>query len=88
MDLLQNYSKEGLNKSNNFFNTKRECDNLLYPFRHMASQKVTSIIAMIIGVLLMITTPIFRLGTNLTISGFVVGVIVALIGFLYFLDVK
>jgi len=36
----------------------------------------------------MITTPIFRLGTNLTISGFVVGVIVALIGFLYFLDVK
>ena len=43
---------------------------------------------MIIGILLMITTPIFRLGANLTISGFVVGAILALIGFVYFLDVK
>jgi len=61
---------------------------LLFPFRHRASQKIISILAMIIGILLMITTPIFRLGANLTISGFVVGAILALIGFVYFLDVK
>ena len=84
---LRNDSKEGLNKLDNSFNTKKEYDNLLFPFKHRASQKVISIIAMIIGILLMITTPIFRLGTNLTISGFVVGVIVALMGFVYFLDI-
>ena len=61
---------------------------MLFPFRNRQSQKVISIIAMVIGFLLMITTPIFRLGTNLTISGFIVGVIIALIGFVYFLDVK
>ncbi len=61
---------------------------MLFPFMRKNSQKLGSTIAMIIGVLLMVSTPIIKLSKSFTISGFIVGVIVTLIGFVYFLDVQ
>lgn len=61
---------------------------VLFPFEKKKSQKLASVISMIIGVLLMISTPIIKLGTRLTISGFVVGAIIAFLGLLYFLDIQ
>ena len=77
------FKAENLNWS-----SKKEGEKLLFPFRRKNSQKLGSIIAMIIGVLLMVSTPIIRLSNSFTLSGFVAGVIIALIGFVYFLDVQ
>jgi len=35
----------------------------------------------------MVTTPVIKLGMGFTISGFVLGTIISLVGFLYFLDI-
>ncbi|MEK6855454.1 MAG: hypothetical protein AABX73_04495 [Nanoarchaeota archaeon] len=67
---------------------KKEDEKVLFPFRRKNSQKLGSVIAMIVGVLLMVSTPIIRLSNSFTISGFVSGVIITLLGFIYFLDVQ
>ena len=54
------------------------------PFKTKESQRITSIIAMIVGIMLMVINP----AINSRISSFVLGAIITLIGFIYFLDVQ
>ena len=57
-----------------------------YPFKKEASQKVVSLIALLIGAGLMITTPIAKLQT-IEFNGFVAGILIFFIGLIYFFDV-
>lgn len=77
-----------LKKENLSYSNKKEDEMVLFPFSKKNTQKLVSIIAMIIGVLLMVSTPIIKLSNSLTLSGFVAGVIIALLGFVYFMDVQ
>ena len=62
---------------------------VLWPFHKKRIQRLTSVITIIIGIMLMITTPAgFKLYAGITISGFVIGLIIAFVGFLYFMDVQ
>ncbi|MBI2628644.1 hypothetical protein HYW74_01010 [Candidatus Pacearchaeota archaeon] len=61
---------------------------MLYPFRIKRNQRFSSIAGMIIGALLMVSSPIIEISNALTISGFVVGLIIFFIGLLYFLDAQ
>lgn len=83
MEEQKEFKAENLNESN-----KKEGEKVLFPFRKKRTQRYTSITGLIIGVLLMISSPIFRLGTGLTISGFILGTIVFFISLLYFLDAQ
>ncbi|MCX6748712.1 MAG: hypothetical protein NT076_03835 [Candidatus Pacearchaeota archaeon] len=76
-----------LKYDNHTHSNENEGEMVLFPFKRKKNQKLASIIAMIIGVLLMISTPIIKLGMGFTISGFVVGGIITLLGFVYFLDI-
>ena len=67
---------------------KRESEKVLFPFRRKRTQRYTSIGGVIVGVLLLISSPVFRLGTGTTISGFILGAIVFFVSLLYFLDVQ
>lgn len=60
---------------------------VLSPFGKKNSQKLASIIVMIIGVLLLVTAPVIPVG-GFNLSGFIIGAIITLIGFVYFLDVQ
>ena len=59
---------------------------VLFPFKKRETQKLVSVIAIIIGIILMIATTTIKIVIN--ISSFVLGAIITLIGFVYFLDVQ
>ena len=58
----------------------------LFPFKYKKNQKMVSIIAIIIGFILMVSTPVFKLNSQFTISGFVLGLIIGFLGFIYLID--
>ena len=59
----------------------------LWPFESKKKQKIASVIVILIGIILMIGMPTLKF-FNMTISGFVAGLILAFIGLLYLLDVQ
>jgi len=83
MEEQNNFKAENLNERN-----RKEGEKVLFPFRRKRTQRYTSIGGVIVGVLLLISSPVFRLGTGTTISGFILGAIVFFVSLLYFLDVQ
>lgn len=80
--------KEKAFKEKTISRNEKEGEMTLKPFRRKKNQKLASIIAMVVGGVLMVLTPVFKISESVSISGFVIGVIIALIGFVYFLDVQ
>lgn len=60
---------------------------VLTPFKNERIQRMTSMFILILGVLLMITENIRTIEVaGITVNMFVVGMLVAFVGFLYFMD--
>jgi hypothetical protein len=59
---------------------------MLWPFKEKKTQKITSIITLIIGVLIMIASPtILNIG-NYKISSFILGMLITFIGIFYIIE--
>lgn len=83
--MIENNEKEkNLKYDNHIYDNKM----VMYPFNRRRTQRNTSILFMIVGALLMISTPIIRISNSITLSGFIAGLLVFFLGFLYFLDVQ
>lgn len=58
-----------------------------WPFRNKQTQRLFSIILIIIGIPLMVTTPIVNLG-QVQLSGFVMGAILGFLGLFYLVELQ
>jgi len=68
---------------------KEEGEMTLFPFEKKKTQKSFSVIAIIIGIFLMVSSPtgmVFNIGV--TVSGFILGLLIAFTGFFYLMDVQ
>jgi len=59
---------------------------MLFPFKKKQTQKLVSVIGIILGILLMISTKTVTIWT-LTINSFITGAIIAFLGFFYLIDI-
>lgn len=64
---------------------ENEVRKLLYPFKKKEPERWISIVVIILGFLLMVSSPSLKI-SSLSINGFIVGVLFAFVGFIYFLD--
>lgn len=60
----------------------------MFPFKNKNNQRALSIIFIILGILIMIAKPLFNLIENLGLNAFITGLILAFVGFFYFMDVQ
>jgi len=59
---------------------------MLWPFKEKKTQKLVSIVTLIIGILIMIASPtILNIG-NYKISSFILGMLMAFVGIFYIID--
>ncbi len=58
-----------------------------WPFKNKQTQRLFSILLIIIGVILMVTTPAIRLG-QVQFSGFVTGAILGFLGLFYLVELQ
>ncbi len=49
-------------------------------------KRIAPVVFLIAGILLMVTTPIFKITKQITLSGFVIGMLLAFIGLFLFLE--
>mgnify|MGYP001573676811 CR=1 FL=1 len=61
---------------------------VLLPFRRRATQRLFADFFIILGIILMLSTPIIKLNQNIQISGFVTGAILGFLGLFYLLDIQ
>ena len=61
---------------------------MLFPFRKERTQRAWSVFFIVLGVLIMIVGPLSRFIQNLGLNAFVIGLILAFVGFFYFMDVQ
>jgi len=61
---------------------------IMFPFRNPNTQRVLSIIFIIFGVLIMISKPLSNLIDSIGLNAFVTGLILAFVGFFYFMDIQ
>lgn len=79
----ENILKEGKLSEDN----KKEGEKVLFPFKKKDSQKISSVIALIVGVLMMISPTTLPIGFY-KINTFILGIILAFLGFIYLLDIQ
>ncbi|MBS3079906.1 hypothetical protein J4221_00380 [Candidatus Pacearchaeota archaeon] len=60
----------------------------MFPFRNPNIQRAWSIVFIILGVLIMIAKPLYSLIESIGLNAFVTGLILAFVGFFYFMDVQ
>jgi len=60
----------------------------MWPFKNKNTQRGLSIFFIILGILIMIIEPLSNILNNLGLNSFVTGLIIAFVGFFYFMDVQ
>jgi NADH:ubiquinone oxidoreductase subunit 3 (subunit A) len=60
----------------------------MWPFKNKNIQRGVSIFLIIIGILIMIITPLSNIINNLGLNAFITGLIIAFVGFFYFMDIQ
>lgn len=60
---------------------------MLFPFKGERPQQFVSMGIIVVGALLMVMQPLFALSDGVVVNGFMAGLLLFFIGFLYFLDV-
>ena len=61
---------------------------MLFPFKNKNYQRAWSVFFIILGILIMIVKPLSNFIENLGLNAFVIGLILAFVGFFYFMDVQ
>ncbi len=60
----------------------------MFPFRNKNTQRGWSIFSIILGILIMIINSLSNLINNLGLNSFITGLLIAFVGFFYFMDVQ
>ncbi len=60
----------------------------MFPFKNKNNQIIWSIFFIVLGVLIMIIKPLSNFVDSLGLNAFITGLIIAFIGFFYFMDVQ
>ena len=60
----------------------------MWPFKNNNTQRGWSIFFIILGVLIMIIKPLSNIVDNFGLNAFVTGLIIAFVGFFYFMDIQ
>lgn len=60
----------------------------MFPFKKKNTQRGFSIIFIILGLLIMIVKPLSEIVSNFGLNSFITGLIIAFMGFFYFMDVQ
>lgn len=61
---------------------------MLFPFKKKDTQRVWSVVFIIIGLLIMIIKPLSNLIDSIGLNSFITGLIIAFAGFFYFMDIQ
>ncbi len=70
------------------YSKKKEVKKVLFPFKNKNSQRVWSIIFIIIGLLIMIIKPLSNIIDSIGLNSFITGLIITFAGFFYFMDIQ
>lgn len=60
----------------------------MWPFKRKDTQKLLSVIFIIMGLLLMTVKPISEAVDSIGLNSFIIGMIIAFVGLFYFMDVQ
>ncbi len=60
----------------------------MFPFKNKNTQRVWSIVFVIVGVLIMIIKPVSGIVEKIGLNAFITGLILAFVGFFYFMDIQ
>jgi hypothetical protein len=61
---------------------------VIWPFKNKNNQRIWSVLFIVIGLLIMLVTPLSKLISTLGINSFILGLIITFAGFFYFMDVQ
>ena len=61
---------------------------MLFPFKKRSTQRVWSIVFVIVGLLILIIKPLSSIIDGIGFNSFITGLILAFAGFFYFMDIQ
>ena len=83
-----NNQKAKILKYGNRIHSNKKRVKTMWPFRNKSTQRGWSIFVIILGLLIMIVKPISNIIDNLKLNPFITGLIIAFVGFFYFMDIQ
>jgi len=84
----QNEKQKEFKAKNLNGDSKKEFEKVLFPFKKKDSQRLWSIVFIIMGLLMMIIKPLSNIIDNIGVNSFITGLIITFAGFFYFMDIQ